>query len=199
MQRYRAPITVAMFTLALVSLPAVVLSGAFYLGGWGCLCNSSMPLQETSWFPVRYIPDDFEDCAEPLSAAFRIVGVPDDPALQRNFHSNASMSGDVFGEGAVFTGLGPFPGELTIGYVQIYVTTQLADQVWSLEAHQGIEGTSLPVMEFNSARGTWIQQPAHSFAIVSPSPSCETCEYPFVGCPFAVESQPWSTIKQLYQ
>ena len=174
-------------------------NGAFYIEGNRCWCATTTYLNDWNAFPVSYVPNSQSDCANPLQAAFRIVGVPDDPALQRRFEPWAPMEGDVFGEGARFTSLGPHPGELTLGTIRVYLTEPLPTQVWSIEAHQGIQGVITPVMEFDSPPGIWTPQAGHSLTIGTPAEACDSCLPPYAGCPFAVEEAIWSTIKQLYQ
>jgi hypothetical protein len=155
---------------------------------------------ENDWnlFPVYYIPSSQSDCAGPLRAALRIVGVPDDPSLQRRFEPVGHISGDVFGDGAIVSGLAPQPGELQIGTIMLYLTEPLPTQVWSLEAPIGIDGLSSAAVDFDDNPGVWVPQPTHSLTVGTPPSECDTCPYPFVGCPFAVESSTWSMIKQLY-
>lgn len=199
MQAQRTICVFVLFAMAIIPLPAVATGGAFYIEG-RCWCDPSTFADGENVFAVWYIPDSENDCAEPLQAAFRIAGVPDDAAMGRTFDSvGIPMSGDVFGEGARFTALEPYPGELILGIIRINLTAPLPQQVWSIEAHQGIEGVTSPVMEFNSNRGTWIPQPGRSLTIDGEGLPCQPCAFPFVGCPFAVESKPWSLVKQLYQ
>lgn len=195
---------VTVFTLAVLLLPASVCGGAFYIDGQGidCWCDARIHPRAWNTFPVWFVPADEAECSELVGAAFRIEGVSDDPALMRRFEhiGVGTMAGDVFADGAVFRNLDPLPGETIIGWITLYVTESLDTQVWSVEAHRGIEGTDSPVVEFGSARGEWLPQPGHSIEVASTQSQCATCEDPRLhSCPFAVAPRTWSNVKRVYQ
>jgi hypothetical protein len=196
---------VALIAAAWIASPRTVLAGAFYIQGSRCWCEGYTYPQAWTTFPVWFVVDDQSECDDSVSlvgAAFRIEGLPSEPAVMRRFdpEANLDMTGDAFGDGVVFHNLDALPAETIVGYISVYATTSLGDQVWSIEAHRGVEGATTPVAEFADARGTWIPQPGHSLAIGSNPALCETCVAPvFHDCPFAVEATGWSTVKLLYK
>jgi len=198
-QRILTPSGVALAVLlsTLLTGPATAADGAFYISGNYCLCATEPDLDDWNLFPVYYIPTTQSDCADPLRAALRIVGVPDDPALQRRFDAVGSMSGDIFGEGAIISDLGPHPGELMIGSIWVYLTAPLATQEWTIEAPIG-SGLASAAIDFATDPGVFVPQATHSLVVGIPSTECATCPYPMAGCPFAVEASTWSLIKQLF-
>jgi hypothetical protein len=188
----------ATITMVSLSLPRPGLGGELYIEGYPCWCDGATVPQAWNLFPVVYAPSQFGEC-DIVSAAFRLEGVPDDPALMRRFDPvvPGGLTGDPFGEGAIVRGLvyeGP------VGYVYLYITTPLAPQVWSVEAHQGLPGVTSPVAAFESAPGSWVAQTGHSTMFGNATPQCDACtQLPQTTCPFAVEPRTWSMIKRIYQ
>jgi hypothetical protein len=189
-------------TIAIVSLwlPWPVLGGALYVQGSPCWCNGATIPQAWNTFPVAFAASELGEC-ELVSVAFRIQGVPDDPALMRRFEPlvPGGLTGDPFGEGAIVQGLVPYPGDYPFGYITLYITTPLAPQVWSVEAPHGLAGVTTPVASFESAPGTWVAQAGYSTTIGNVNPQCDGCAQLPAVCPQAVEPGTWSMIKRLYQ
>lgn len=188
----------AMITTISLSLARSVLGGVLYIQGSPCWCDAATVPQAWNVFPVVYAPSESGEC-DIVSAAFRLEGVPDDPALMRRFDPvmPSGLTGDPFGVGAIVRGLvyeGP------VGYVWLYIATPLAPQVWSVEAHQGLTGVTSPVAAFESAPDAWVAQTGYSTMVGNASPQCDACaNLPLIACPFAVEPGTWSMIKRIYQ
>jgi hypothetical protein len=184
-----------------LSLPGATRGGEMYIDAWPCWCDGSTIPQSWNLFPVSYAASTFGDC-QLVSVAFRLQGVPDDPALMRRFDPliPGSVIGDPFGDGAIIQNLVPVPGNTPVGYIMLFVSTALAPQVWSVEAHRGIAGFTTPVATFEDAPSTWVAQTGHSTMIGNANPNCTACaQLPQVYCPFAVEPSTWSVIKRIYQ
>jgi hypothetical protein len=205
MFRTLALCAIVVIATAWASWPGTSLAGAFHIQGSRCWCEGNTYPQAWNVFPVWFVVGDRSECEDAVSlvgAAFRIAGVPDDPALMRRFdpEANLPMTGDAFGEGVIFHNLDALPGETIVGYIWVYVTTPLSGQTWSIEAHQGIDGVTTPVAEFANTRGTWTPQPGYSLEIGENPSVCDMCVPP-IGheCPFAIEPASWSAVKRLYK
>src|SRR5262245_3529986 len=100
MSRARGLIAI-MTAIACIALPRTVLAGAFYIQGQRCWCEGNTVPGHWNVFPVWFVVNDRSECDDAVSivgAAFRIAGVPDDPALMRRFEAEAfvPMTGDAF-------------------------------------------------------------------------------------------------------
>jgi hypothetical protein len=96
-----------------------------------CWCDAPPPIYLYDGFPVIYWPATRGEC-DVVSVAFRIEGVPGDPALERRFEmaQAGSVTGDPLGDGAIVQGL---VYERIIGFIRLSVTAPLAPQVWSVQ------------------------------------------------------------------
>lgn len=198
----RAHLDLATVSIAVLLMPQCVAGGTFYIGrGIGsCWCDGSIVSEAWNVFEVIYAPGGPREC-EFARAAFRIDGVPDDPALMRRFEPRLPgiMTGDPFREGAIFDNFVPLPGDTEVGSIYIYAPPSLVPHFWSVEAPLGIEGVTSPVADFESAPGVWVPQWGRSILIGMGTP-CDACGWqPEPRCPMAVESTAWTTIKVLYR
>jgi len=185
------------------SLTALAVAGTFWIQSSDapCRCDGTVnpDLYHFKQFVVMYTPSGLQDCAV-MHAAFRIQGVPDDPALLRRFvptTSELTVTGDVFGEGAIVD-MGQLP-PAAVGYISLFVEKPLDPHLWSIEAHQGLEGVTTPVADFLGAPGVWVPQTGLSTLVGAPG-SCDACaQFAHQYCPFAVQATPWSGVKALYR
>lgn len=203
MRLQRALSVLAACAILALQLPQAAVGGSFYIRGPGsCWCNGTIQPQAWNHFTVAYAPGGPEEC-DFARAAFRIEGVPDDPALQRRFEpvfASITVTGDVFGDGAILDDFVGLPGDTDVGYIWIYAPTALAPQGWSVAAHRGIAGMGWPAADFERAPGVWVPQWSYPIVIGSSTTSCEACGWqPAPRCPFAVETRAWSTIKLMYR
>jgi hypothetical protein len=200
---HRRAIVVVLVMTSLV-LPQDAPAGALYIdaggGGYGnpCWCDALPPITPYG-FPVIYSPATRGEC-DVVSVAFRIEGVPGDPALERRFEMAQAgwVTGDPFGDGAIVQGL---MYEGIIGWIRLSLTTPLLPQVWSVQPHRGIPGVTAAVAAFEGElAGPWMAQAAYSSRLSSTNPQCDACAVlnPWPECPFAVEPGTWSMIKRIY-
>jgi hypothetical protein len=139
------------------------------------------------------------DC-DIANVGFRIEGVPDDPAFQRRFEPFGFMTGDPFGDGCAIYDLIGAPGDLLLGAIWLYVASPLPSQVWSIQAHRHIPGTTTPVAQFESAPGVWKPEASLALNVASANPNCAACiPIPALQCPFAIEPGTWSGVKSIYR
>lgn|SRR5262245_14246986 len=203
MRTRRAIHALAIISIAALTLPQVAPAGTFYIHhtSRSCWCDGTVVPQGWNVFSLVYAPAAFGECTF-VRAAFRIQGVPDDPALMRRFDPlfpSMTVTGDPFGEGAIVEDFVAVPGDTDVGSISIYVANSLAPQAWSVEAHQGMQGTTSPVAQFEGA-AVWVPQSGRSTVVGDTSNPCDSCE-PLgpLGCPFAIEPQVWSVVKRLYR
>src|SRR5262245_34500815 len=167
----------AVIIIASLALPRTVSAGHLFIQGYyqgsHCWCEAAPYTQGWNWFPVVYVASEARECPA-VSVAFRIEGVPDDPALMRRFQAlGTGSSGDPFGEGIIVHGYGLVLTE--VGSIGLYITTPLAPQVWSVEAPRGMPGVTSPVTELDGAPGVWEAEIGHATKIGSANPQCDAC------------------------
>jgi hypothetical protein len=109
------------------------------------------------------------------------------------------MTGDPFGDGALFETLSGFAGTFYLGIIRVTANQAIASHTWWLRRTDGISGVDDAGCRSLAHPGTWVAKPEFSISVNSVQP-CDTCA-PLVQpyCAQAVDPTTWSATKQLFR